>query len=127
MAEYEHTITTPEQVAELPVGQWVIDARGTKLCLVDTHMGWPQRMWMTCGGRSFTAIEAVAYPLALADIGDKTPCPHSWGTNECGHCNRCGVVVADARPMRFESADDELVVRVAAAHNARIEEARRGN
>ncbi len=118
-------VNTPEETDALPVGQWVIDAKGTKLCLVDTHMGWPQRMFMTCGGGSFVGVSHVVYPLGLADITDETPCPHSWGANECGHCVRCGVVSAEARRVVFEPFA-EAVVHMAAEHNSRIEEANRG-
>jgi hypothetical protein len=117
----EYSVATPEQAETLPAGQWVVDATGAKRCLVDTYVGWPQRMWMTCGGESFTAIYAVAYPLTLVYIADETPCPHAWGNTGCGHCNRCGVVVAEARPWRFETAG-LLAVRAAVGHNARLEE-----
>jgi hypothetical protein len=89
----ENTITNAEQAEKLPVGQWVTDANGIGLCLVDTNVGWPQRMWMSIGGDGYTAIDYADYPLRLADI-DEEPgvCPHP-STNECGHCKRCGVVV----------------------------------
>lgn len=89
----------PERVADLPVGQWVVDASDRKYCLVDTYVGWPQRMWMHPGGMAHTAIDNIAYPLRLADlIESEDACPHSWGTQEMGHCKRCGRVVADVRP-----------------------------
>lgn len=86
---------TPAEARLLPVGQWVIDADGIQRCLVDTNVVWPQRMFMNDGGRSYTGIDHVVYPLRLADIVDDFECPHSWGTQECGHCRRCGVVVAE--------------------------------
>lgn len=115
----QNTILTPADAEKLTPGQWVFDANDTALCLVDTHMGWPQRMFMTRGGSSFTSIESVDYPLHLADIADETPCPHRWGFNECGHCKRCGVVVGESRPLFFDPAGQALV-QAAAEHNARL-------
>lgn len=115
-----NTISTPEEAAELPVGQWVFDADGTPLCLVDTHLGWPQRMFMTSFAKSFTAVDGVAYPLELADVTDDDQCPHSWGFNECGHCKRCGVVVGESEPLFFEP-DALAVFRAAAEQNSRID------
>lgn len=104
MPTSKNTIHAPSEAETLLPGQWVIDADGTNLCLVDTHLGWPQRMFMTCGGRSYTSTRHVSYPLRLADLADETPCPHQWGVQECGHCKRCGVVVGEARPMVFVPA-----------------------
>lgn len=115
----DNIVRTPEETEALPPGQWVIDATGANLCLVDTHMGWPQRMFMTPGASSFVAVDHVAYPLQLADIADEEPCPHRWGANECGHCRRCGVVTTEARPMYFEPFA-EAVVHMAAEHNSRL-------
>ncbi|GGM77335.1 hypothetical protein GCM10012275_55010 [Longimycelium tulufanense] len=97
-----NTIFTSAEVESLPVGQWVIDADGTPLCLVDTNVGWPQRMWMHQGGCTFSAIDRTAYPLRLADVEQE--CPHSWGTNEYGHCRRCGAVVAAPENLTWNFA-----------------------
>lgn len=95
-------IETAEQVTDLPVGQWVIAADGHTYCLVGTHLGWPQRMWMSPGGDGHTGIEHIPYPLRLADLDESAGvCPHSWGTQERGHCKCCGRVVSESRPMYF--------------------------
>jgi hypothetical protein len=100
MSDDASLIETPEDAAALPVEQWVVAADDRKYCLVDTYVGWPQRMWMSPGGMSHTGLEHIAYPLRLADLAEpEDACPHSWGTQECGHCKRCGRVVAEARPM----------------------------
>lgn len=92
-------INSPDEVGGLSVGQWVIAANGRRYCLVDTYVGWPQRMWMSPGGVSNTGIPHVVYPLRLADLDEPdAACPHAWGTQEMGHCKRCGRVVAAARP-----------------------------
>lgn len=94
------TINTPAEVAALPLGQWVVAANDRKYCLVDTYVGWPQRMWMSPGGMGHTGIEHIPYPLRLADlIEGEDACTHEWGTQEMGHCKRCGRVVAEATPM----------------------------
>src|SRR5262245_26404569 len=101
-------IETPKQAAELPLCQWVVAANDRKYCLVDTYVGWPQRMWMSPGGMAHTAIANIPYPLRLADlVEDEGVCPHSWGTQECGHCRRCGRVVAEARPAPASEAELE--------------------
>jgi hypothetical protein len=103
-------ISTPEEAGSLEPGQWVIDADGTARCLVDTHMGFPQRMWMSKRGRSFAAIDAVTFPVHLADIDWESSdypdgCPHEWGANECGHCSHCGQVsgqsISMTKPCRY--------------------------
>lgn len=94
-------VNNAAEVDSLPVGQWAVTADGLNVCLVDTHLGWPQRMWMHPGGRAHSAIDRVTYPLRLADIIEAEPCPHSWGTQECGHCRRCGQVVAEPRELVF--------------------------
>lgn len=96
-AECRLVIENPDQVADLPVGQWVWDVNDTPMCLVDTNVGWPQRMFMSNGGSAYTGIKHVEYPLRLADVADG--CPHSWGTNECGHCKRCGVVCGPVKNL----------------------------
>lgn len=107
MTEPVVLIDGPEGVADLPVGQWVVDNNDRKYCLVDTYVGWPQRMWMSPGGMSHKGIEHIAYPLRLADLDEPgDACAHEWGTQECGHCRRCGRVVAEARPM--PASDEEL-------------------
>lgn len=112
------TIQTPADTANLTPGQWVFDTTNTGYCLVDTHLGWPQRMWMSHHGYAFTALDGISYPLTLADITDPAPCTHPRGTNECGHCTRCGQVVGDTTPMSFDPAGLP-VVQAAAEHNAR--------
>lgn len=96
-------IAGPEEVEQLRPGQWAIDAEGRSICLADTHMGWPQRMWMLGYSDdhqrygSFISIPSAAYPLTLADL-DEAPCVHGRGKNEMGHCYRCGAVIAEPRP-----------------------------
>lgn len=93
-------IETAEEADALPVGQWIVDAEGISRCLVDTNVGWPQRMWMSGGGRGYTCIQGAAYPLRLADLVEgPDDCPHRWGTNECGHCRRCGVVAGPVKDL----------------------------
>lgn len=105
---FPNLITSPDEVETLPVGQWVVAANDHKYCLVDTHVGWPQRMWMSPGGMSHTGIEHLPYPLRLADLDEpEDACPHEWGTQECGHCRRCGRVVAEARPQPASEQDLE--------------------
>jgi hypothetical protein len=90
-------VFTEDEAYELPVGQWVIDANGTQRCLVDTHVGWPQRMFMSNGGSTYVGVHFVDYPLRLADVIDE--CPHLWGTQECGHCKRCGALVSEPKNL----------------------------
>ena len=90
-------VATPEVAEALPPGQWVFDAHDNARCLVDTNVGWPQRMWMSNGGNSYTAIEGISYPLRLADLAEA--CPHVWGTQECGHCRCCGQVVEQPKDL----------------------------
>lgn len=112
----ENVVLTPEEAKALPDGQWVQDASGQAYCLIDTHMGWPQRMAMF--KRSLKSLDSIEYPLHLADFqGD---CEHKWGSHDLGHCVRCGVVVAEPRPMFFD-AETHDVIRAAAAHNAHLE------
>lgn len=93
-------VDTPAEVDALPVGQWVLAANDRSYCLVDTYVAWPQRMWMSPGGTGHTGIEHIPYPLRLADLDEPDEaCTHQWGTQEMGHCKRCGRVVAEARPM----------------------------
>lgn len=93
------TVATPADAAVLSAGQWVWDANGEPLCLVDTCIGWPQRMWQHQGGHAWTAIDNVPYPLTLAELDESDyACPHA-STQECGHCRRCGRVVAEPRPQ----------------------------
>ena len=112
----ENTVVSADEAAKLPAGQWVADKGGTFWCLVDTHMGFPQRMAMSKGGRSYFDIESLGYPLHLADFdGD---CEHKWGANEMGHCRRCGQVSHDPRRMTFSPSDLD-VFRAVAELNAR--------
>jgi hypothetical protein len=91
-------VATAEDAKELPSGQWVEDANGKAFCLIDTHMGWPQRMAMR--GSTLQALERLSYPLHLADfVGE---CEHKWGTHELGQCRRCGVVIAEPHPVTFD-------------------------
>jgi hypothetical protein len=103
------TIATPAEVEALPPGQWVWDANGTPLCLVDTYVGWPQRMWMDRrGGHFVIAIDAtdlVAYPLTLAEPDEPADACQHARTQEMGHCLRCGRVVADPRTQHFAARD----------------------
>jgi hypothetical protein len=94
-------LTTAQEAKEQPDGQWVLADDGTAWCLVDTHMGWPQRMAMARGGRSLTALDSgeLVYPLHLADW-DGEPCPHTWGLVAEGHCRRCGALI-DWQPKTF--------------------------
>jgi len=87
------TITTIEQLHALEPGQWIQDAEGESFCLVDTHIGWAQRMWMRVGGVSFSHIEHPALPAELMVLNEQPgfACPHQR-LNECGHCTRCGIV-----------------------------------
>lgn len=122
-----YKVWTADDARLLPPGQWCLDATGTVYCLVDTHLGFPQRMAMSKGGRGFTALDNIEYPLHLADFdGD---CEHRWGANEMGHCRRCGQVSHDAHPTHFD-AEQMRVFRLAAEHNARVagsQEADRGS
>lgn len=93
--DHPTTVTSAEEAANLPLGQWVLDPDGRGLCLVDTHIGWPQRMWMS--GAAYYALTFVTYPMVLAEVDG--PCDHSAGTQECGHCVRCGAVVGEAAPL----------------------------
>lgn len=97
-------------------GQWVEDSEGKPWCLIDTHLGFPQRMAMY--KTSLTAVENLAYPLHLADfVGE---CEHKWGTAELGHCYRCGVVVGEPRPVFFDEGQMALF-EAAGRANARAE------
>lgn len=109
-------VNTPEEAAELPVGQWVVAANDRKYCLVDTCVGWPQRMWMSPGGTCHTGIEHIPYPLRLAYLDEpEDVCTHEWGTQEMGHCKRCGRVVVEARPMPAAPAELEQLRAVVRA------------
>ena len=111
----ENEVDTIAEVADLPDGQWVQDADGDQVCLIDTHMGFPQRMAMTKGGKSMHSIEQLKYPLHLCDFN--SGCEHKWGLVGEGHCRRCGQMI-DSRPVFF---DDEgmALFRDAAARNDR--------
>lgn len=112
------TVATADEAHLLEPGQWCEDASGETYCLVDTHKGFAQRMAMSKGGRAFTALDNLVYPLHLGDfIGD---CEHRWGANEMGHCRRCGQVSEEPRPWHF-TAEGMDVFRKAAEHNARID------
>lgn len=129
MSTDENTITNAEEAKALPTGQWAVDADGKVICLMDTHMGFPQRMWGSKrdGGTKgrmvgYYSLDRAAYPIRLADV-DTDACPHKT-TNECGQCDICGLAEVGAfEPCYFEP-EDEAVFRAAAAHNARIEATR---
>lgn len=88
----EYVAESVEQLRALPIGTWVIDADGDPWCLVNTHVMHPQVMWMGRKGKSLVAIDQIALPAHEGEFeGD---CEHRWGHNECGHCRRCGQVVA---------------------------------
>jgi hypothetical protein len=120
----DNTIETIEDVDRLKPGEWVIDADGDPLCLVDTHLGWPQRMWMHKARKGFvgvcSAIERATFPLARAEIAEDFECQHRSGTNECGHCHICGQVVGESRPLFFD-AETAAMVSAAGRHNARVD------
>jgi hypothetical protein len=97
----ETTVASPAAVNALQPGQWVWAPDGTPLCLVDTHVGWPQRMWMHQDGRSYTAVDRVPYPLTLAEINEPPDACRHRRTQECGHCTRCGRVVAEPRLLHL--------------------------
>ncbi|TDW31000.1 hypothetical protein [Cryobacterium psychrophilum] len=119
MSEKNEVATTEDAKAQ-PDGQWVEDANGKAYCLIDTHMGFPQRMAMH--KRNLTNVDNLAYPLHLCRfVGG---CEHKWGTHGLGHCIRCGVVVDEPRPMTFDDEGMELF-RFAAEHNARADECRK--
>jgi hypothetical protein len=93
----KNEVQTAEAAKDLPDATWVFDSTDNPYCLIDTHMGFPQRMAMRKGGRSLTALENLTYPLHLAEFtGD---CEHKWGHHELGHCHRCGQVSAEPRPL----------------------------
>lgn len=125
----ENTITSPEQMQDLPAGQWALTEDGKAYCLFDTHMGFPQRMWGSKaeGGtkgavRSYTSLETVPLPLHLADIEGDFRCTHAQA-NECGQCTICGAPgVSEARRVEFVSFGE---FHAAAEHNSRIAEARK--
>lgn len=113
----ENTIHTPEQAAELPDGTWTVDAEGKAWCMLDTHVGFPQRM--AGYKRSLTNLDNLAYPLQLADFDGE--CEHKWGHHELGQCVRCGIRIAEPRPVTFDAPTMDAF-RAAAAMNARHED-----
>lgn len=120
----EFEIATVEETDRLTPGTWVIDADGDALCLVDTHMGFPQRMWMVKArkGRVSLLVDlpSATFPVHEAEIDPDFRCEHRHGKNEMGHCYVCGQVVGELRPVTF--SDEQMAVfRAAAAHNARID------
>lgn len=120
----ENVIEDVAGLDRLTPGEWVIDADGDALCLVDTHLGWPQRMWMPKAKKNtlglVVSLEHARFPVALAEVDPEYVCKHNRGTNECGHCYLCGVVVSDARPMYFDAATLD-VVREAGRANAEVD------
>lgn len=123
----EFRIATAEETDRLTPGTWVIDADGDALCLVDTHMGFPQRMWMVKAKKGRVGLvvnlPSATYPVHEAEIDPDHVCPHSRGSNEMGHCYLCGQVIGELRPITF--SDDQMdVFRSVAEHNTRVDEAR---
>lgn len=114
----ENVIENVAGLNRLTPGEWVIDADGDALCLVDTHLGWPQRMWMPKAKKGtvglVVSLEHARFPVALAEIDPSYVCTHGRGTNECGHCYLCGVVVAEARSGLSWEEDAMYTVRRAA-------------
>jgi hypothetical protein len=103
-------VVGPSSAAErYPDGQWVEDADGSFWCLVDTHMGFPQRMAMAKGGKYLTAIENLAFPLRPCRIDLGEPCPHRWGLVAEGHCRRCGELI-EWRPLYFDGQTKGLLM-----------------
>lgn len=108
-------IASLSEVDALAPGQWVWAADDTVWCLVNTCVGWPQRMWMAHERRGlYVALDGIPYPLLLTEP-EGPPCEHSWGAQECGHCKRCGAVVVDASP---ESASPEALAELRAVLSA---------
>ena len=91
-------ILTAEEASRLPAGQWVIDADGNAACLINTHFGRFQPMWLRANAVCIP-LTHLPYPVELAELTE--PCPHTVGTNECGHCYRCGAVVEAPRLIEF--------------------------
>jgi len=122
-----NTITTIDQMADLPAGQWALTDDGKALCLYDTHMGFPQRMWgskLDYGTKgavySFTSLEGAPLPLHLADV-QADGCLHRR-TNECGQCLFCGKPeIVPGQPLYL--ADDGDLFRAVAEHNSKIKAA----
>lgn len=117
----ENVIKDLAGLDRLAPGEWVIDADGDALCLVDTHLGWPQRMWMPKAKKGrvglVVSLEHARFPVELAEINPEYVCKHNRGANECGHCYLCGVVVSDSSPRYFDAVTME-VVREAGRMNA---------
>jgi hypothetical protein len=109
-------IKSAEEARELPDGTWVIDAEEHPWCMLDTHVGFPQRM--AGYKRSLTNLDNLAYPLSLGEFEGE--CEHSWGTRELGQCVRCGVRVAEPCRLFFDAGGMEIF-RLAAVMNARAE------
>jgi len=119
----EHAINNVEEASLLPAGQWARDASGMAICLMETHMGFPQRMWGSKidGGTKghivrYCSLDRAAYPLHLGDA-DTDACSHAK-SNECGQCTVCGLPGAtDASPLHFDKQGEDAF-RMAAEHNA---------
>nr|WP_278101128.1 hypothetical protein [Microbacterium proteolyticum] len=126
----ENVIKTVEGLDALTPGEWVIDADGDALCLVDTYLGWPQRMWMPKAKKGrvglVVSLGHATFPVALAKIDPEYVCKHGRGTNECGHCYVCGAVVGERSERHFD-AETMAVVREAGRMNAAYDEAHRAS
>ena len=77
----EFEIATVEETDRLTPGTWVIDADGDALCLVDTHMGFPQRMWMVKARKGRVSL-LVDLPSATisASVASTGAARTRWGT-----------------------------------------------
>lgn len=116
----ELLIETVEGTDRLAPGTWVIDANGKELCLVNTHMGFAQRMWLVRGRIGLMVhLRRAAYPVHVAKLVDPSACKHRHGTNELGHCYVCGQVCEAPRGGITFDAEQMEVFRAAAQANAR--------
>lgn len=114
----KNDIATFKEAEALPDGQWAQDADGDYICLVDTHLGFPQRMVMPSGGKYLMGLSALKLPIHLADFqGD---CEHKWGLIAEGHCRRCGTLI-DWSPVYFDP-EQMAVFEAVARRNAENEE-----
>ena len=125
-------VTTSDEVAALPVGQLAITADGDVICLFDTHIGFPQRMWgrKPNGGTrgrfsSFSHLGSIELPIDLADLdwGDGPRCQHP-ATNECGQCLNCGEPNVGEHREMYLDPEGMAAFRWAAEANSRLGEVR---
>lgn len=123
-------VNTAKEMASLEPGQWAVDADGDVVCLFETHMGAPQRMWGAKAdggtrGRAtrFVSMDGASLPLHLADIVEGTVCGHREA-NECGQCLYCGAPEVGPRNELHFGEEGLRLIRMAADHNARVERER---